>query len=529
MNKDSLLYKVLRIVLFVVLAVIAFMLLYGIIKLVPRAISALTGGSSNTPATTLVVTSDKPTVRPGEPFKLSTTHTNTVSGKYILNYDCDKNVYFEFVTASSSERVTCNGTGMIPPFAIKQVNNQTVYEGILRPFYTDLALQSQTAINLKVSLISSSTLKVIGMGTTTISIVPSMATTTPPVGHGTSTPPTSGTGGMTGTVHHGGTSNQPVGSSDLFIKVIGYGTLVNGNTYISSQAPNYPGIVNGATAMQFIVSNHGPKATGGWVVSGTLPSNDPNSSYFTSALQPSLQTNDSVLFTLAFGGYVPGQYGSITADVNNQTQDINRANNSLTVGNFPTVGGGYINGNNFNPGYNPVSAVAPVYPSNSNYSQTNSFPYNSNPTYYSNHTTGAPADLAITATINNASRVSGTGGTVRIRITNIGGQSADKWSFIVYANGNRYTVNSTTYNVNGVDSGYSNGVYRSAVHDDSFQVGDVKTFDIELDKLVTGSSGGYNSDGTYNYAYPSNGTVTAQVTFNGTDANPANNKTTINY
>lgn len=226
MEKESKTYKVLRIVLFVVIGLILLMLAYGVIKLVPKAINSIKGVGSGA-STALTLSTDKAEVKPGEPFLVRARHTPVVSGNYILTYDCKANVYFEFLSASSSERILCNSTTTLPAFSLKQSADQTIFESVVRSFVVaDSKATLPLTIPFTISLTSSSTGKVLGEGkgsviltntpnaTTTgnVQVTPPVATTTPTTPAPVKTPPASTGNGTGSQVHQPGTVIQTAGN-----------------------------------------------------------------------------------------------------------------------------------------------------------------------------------------------------------------------------------------------------------------------------------------------------------------------------
>lgn len=259
MEKESTLYKVLRIVLFVVIGVILLFLIYGVVKLVPKAINSIKGIGSG--GTTLNISTDKPEVKPGEPFLIRTRHTNLVSGNYVLTYDCDdETIYFESLSASSTTRVACNATTTLPVYSLKQSSDQVVFETVVRTFTvagSDVKLPS--TIPFTISIVSSSTAKTLGQGKGTVILTntPSATTTAPgdvqttPAAtttpneypsKGNTTPANNNTGTNTGANNTSNTGSQVKGDGAHVTQpgtVISTAGTISG-TYYGNQVPQYP-------------------------------------------------------------------------------------------------------------------------------------------------------------------------------------------------------------------------------------------------------------------------------------------------
>lgn len=258
MEKESTTYKVLRVVLFVVIGIILLMLAYGVIKLVPKAINSIKG-VGNGAGTTLTISTDKAEVKPGEPYLLRARHTSVVSGNYVLTYECDSDIYFEFLSASSSERVACDSTTTLPAFSLKQSTDQIIFETVVRSFVVaDSKTTLPVTIPFTISLTSSSTGKVLGVGKGSVILTntPNASSTgnvdvTPPVATSTPAAPVKNNNNTTSngsTVNNSGSVVSQQGTVVGTAGSISSGPSYNGPTaYPTSMTASY---VNGYSPTQ---------------------------------------------------------------------------------------------------------------------------------------------------------------------------------------------------------------------------------------------------------------------------------------
>ncbi len=344
MNQDSTLYKVLRVIFIIVIVVVLFLIAFGIVKLIPRALTALSnikGTSTSTPSgiVMLNVSPDKTVVRSGEPFMLRVIHSSTIAGTYSFQYECSDVANYELVRNASVQAIQCGQRFSLPVASTTNTLDRTEYDVILRPLLNQnlaSSTSSQVKSNFQAFLMSSTDRSIIAMGTSSINI--KLGTEINPPSTMVPHQHTAYEGGDPAeasvapqTTHTSEYQEVIGGTPDLSVTLVKYGILNQNHQFVSLDTLKRDVTSSDIAAVRFEVQNIGSAVSGSWNFNATLPSSDVNNQSYASPSQKSLKPGDGIIFTLGYTSPTKS-FGSITVDQNAKVNDINRSNNTLNIG-----------------------------------------------------------------------------------------------------------------------------------------------------------------------------------------------------
>lgn len=253
-----------------------------------------------TPTNQSIVVSAPGSVADGQTFTLSWGHTGkTQNGVYAFRYDCAEGLSFTFPTSQAAiacgQPFVLDGTGSIALVAASQTEPaQDAFLSI------DFIPEGQSVASVS--------------GSATLSVTYTAPETN------------TGNGGGTTTTTIPVTSD-PNGYTDLTVRFVSVGAVnrTTGTFYPVS----YPSrsSVTDRIAVRFEVKNEGTKTSPQWFFRANLPTQQ--SATFNSQAQTALRPGESIIFTLAFDGFINSTQGtaSVTVDPSNYVTESNESNN----------------------------------------------------------------------------------------------------------------------------------------------------------------------------------------------------------
>lgn len=265
-------------------------------------------GSSAPAPQSLTLSTSLATVEHGGTVILSWNHSGkTTDGAYTFRYECTSGISF-----ASPAAVACD-----TPLTLAENQNSIVLTA------RSTATEDRSA-TLRVDFVPE--------GSSVASISGSIPVT---VKKPVSTQPTSGTG--TTVTYPTTAPSDPNGHVDLSVRVVAVG-IVNKNSgvFYAVQNPSRSSI-NDSIAIRFEIKNNGTKTSPQWYFRANLPT--AQSYTFNSQSQNALRPGESIIYTLAFDGFINTNSGSatVTVDPGNLVAESNENNNYViqTINTIP--------------------------------------------------------------------------------------------------------------------------------------------------------------------------------------------------
>ncbi len=422
-NQGDNLKNVSRKIIIVVGAIILIIIgVWGVVKLVPLAISSITNGSLFKPSEKIVLTTNPHDIQSGQPFTLSWEHVAKPVGQgiYAFSYPCKDNFNFKISSDPKAPVLPCattvrlNATSSLPLVALSTKERSLDIPVSIQYLPADVKLptvQGDTTItvtNPQIPDTSDTTGDIATSTSTTDTVTPDVN----PIATSTKT-----------TYSSGSKSTKRYGKADLAIYLMSTGILDKSTgQFIATKVISS----TDRPAVKFKVINEGGSPSGVWDFSTILPTTDHK--IFTSPAEISLKTGELIEFTLGFDNpALTGQNSVlISVDEGNQVSESRKDNNILQV----SMGGG-------------TMSATPVNYTNTysnNYNYTNTINTVNNGGYTTNSSTGV--DLAVrvlaTGTIDRYSGqfnpspsviVVGQKVGVQLEVTNIGTTPSGQWVY----------------------------------------------------------------------------------------------------
>jgi hypothetical protein len=308
-----------------IIIALVILLLVGVllpIKIVPTAVSDITGRIRNALSPNRGVTLSENEIETGDPFTLDlNTKTTDSQGTFTLFFPCREGVFLEYSKTSTStdrETVSCE-----TPFTFTSPNKKITFTAVSRnatstmqPISIDYTPSPESGTSTEKVHLGDVTLTIknpapigdsFAIGTTTAPVQPvatTTAATSTPVATTTPTTPRPVT--------------QPVqnsGPTDLIVQLT---RLSPGNTVQS----------NGTITIQFSIYNSGARLPAGWTFDVYLPAMDPAKRVYHSPAQASLGYQSGINNTLTVTNLMPGPQ---TITIVLKANDNNQTNNKIAV------------------------------------------------------------------------------------------------------------------------------------------------------------------------------------------------------
>ena len=419
MKETKISNKVLRAILVTGMSILVILALFGLSKIVPKAISSIGGAFSSissslfSPKENIVISLSNNSVRTGETVNVSFEHNNKIgSGMYEFKFDCsNKDLSMILINGTNQINMPCSATSSVStnPFKITpQLRDPNSFvDSYIYVIYFNKESNSRKVIGKTVLTVQNGMTKGVANQTATSSQI--IATSTV-IANKTNT-----------------TNNQIVSQinvvrkSDLHISTKDTGTVVNGIFITKTIFGSYE-----SPSVRFDIGNEGNVPTGPWQFTALLPTYP--SQVFPSGIQPSLLPGQIIEYTLTLGNLANtgNNVVSINVDPTQNVSELSETNNTAVM-TLVNSGIGYGTG-----------LIVPPYNNYNYYNNSNSdlmlriiskgYINRSNGRYYE------------ASSVSNNDRVA-----VRFEIENIG--TGETGPFIFTAN----------------LSGYSNDVYTSPV------------------------------------------------------------------
>ena len=391
-KEHSTLKRVLTLIAIVLIIALAS---YGIVKLVPKAVSSLSSISVSLssvfkPAEKIIVTASPLPLQSGQPFTLSWTHTSKsdANGTYNLAYACANSITLK--SQSDNKTIACEKLfplGKETSINLVAISNKSASAEL--PLSLLFSKANETAITVKgdtVLEIKNPTIQTsVNTSTTTKSQVPKKSSSS---------------------------------NADLTVNLIATGVINNANQFVSGRVAQ----VGEKVAVRFEIANIGGKNTGVWNWGATLPIPAPQNIY-NSANEISLAPGDRIEFTLGYQRTSAGQNQIVIVADPAKSVVQNDRNNDAKVVKIDAVAGG------------AEGAVIQTYPG-----------YNSN-----RNINGPDLNVQVlafgildpsTGTLTPQSQVQpGQRVGVRFEVSNLGNTATGQWTFRATLSG----VSASTY------------------------------------------------------------------------------------
>lgn len=340
--------KYLRIGIIIAVIVLLFIISIGIVRLVPMAISSLSGAAVNLSDAfkredKLEISLNKKEVASGSPFTISwKNNTEDKNGNYTFSFKCETGIRLEYTSSKGNRPIICDTLFPLPESATSYSFGAISEARETVDLPLNITFWSKDGKTIK--LTSSTKIKVLPAGSTeseTPSVAPVPNTESEPPRY---TTPGSNTQGATTTPERE-TPNQTPGSTptlprtepntnteyypqggvaDLSISLIQRGVQTgNGITNTDQIGSNQRGVV------KFLVTNAGTAGSGAWRIKAEIPTKVATERLHYSSTHPSIRPGSSYEFTLSFDTFDP-EIRNLVITLENVT-DSNLANNKLTV------------------------------------------------------------------------------------------------------------------------------------------------------------------------------------------------------
>jgi hypothetical protein len=312
----------------VLIVLLAILIVWFVIKVVPKAFSLFRNGVATTLDSVFVENEDitpivnKKTISSGETFVIALGDSSN-GDLYTFNYPCTDGVSFS-VTSDPKASIECG-----KDFYLLNKTSDVSITG----FSTNKRI---VVVPIKIGLQKQDSQKIDNISEFKVTITNSSYTT--PIEKNESTGNTNYTPTQTSNVIY-------LGKADLSVKIIDTGIIDKNTLQFRKNS-----IVSSSerVAVKFEVKNIGDRATGIWNFSASLPS--VTSPSYQSDTQISLKPGDKIEFTLGFDNPINSSglnNFSVNIDPQNYVNESNESNNSASIGIY-TNGYNYNNNQNYN-------------------------------------------------------------------------------------------------------------------------------------------------------------------------------------
>ena len=300
-----------KILIFLAIIFIIAIASYGIVKLVPKAVSSLSSigvslSSVFKPAEKITVTSSPVAIQSGQPFTLSWTHVSKsdTNGTYSLAYACANSITVKI----QNQTIPCEKSYLLgKDTSVTLTAISSKFTTTELPLSLLFSKANETTIAVKGDVVLPITNNAIknteGQATTTTSQAPTFVKNTS-------------------------------GPADLVVNLIATGVLNNSNQFITGRTAQ----VGEKVGIRFEIVNRGSKNTGTWNWGATLPVPPPQNIY-SGWNQVSLAPGDGIEFTLGYQRTNPEQNQIIIVVDPSKVVIQNNRENDAQVVRIPAVGG----------------------------------------------------------------------------------------------------------------------------------------------------------------------------------------------
>jgi hypothetical protein len=254
-------------------------------------------------------------VAPTQTFTLSWGHTNkSTEGVYAIRYDCAENVAFQI----DGTEIPCD-----TPYTVGNTTSVALT--------TDSQAPQAASVAFTVDFLSREENQEVVSGGTTMRVTAASNSNNNTTGNDTTGTPNVTTPPPTTQ------ESDPNGYTDLTVRVVAIGVVNRTtNTFFPNISPSRSSYTD-RIAVRFEVKNQGTKTSPQWFFSANLPTT--HSGVFNSVAQQALRPNESIIYTLAFDGFVNSSQGvvSISVDPSQYILESNENNNftSYTITTSP--------------------------------------------------------------------------------------------------------------------------------------------------------------------------------------------------
>lgn len=256
-------------------------------------------------AQSLVVSASTDIVTNNQAFTLSWGHSGkTTDGTYAFHYDCTDGISF---TSPTGQSIAC-GT----PFTLENAGSVA------------LTTHASTTVDKEISL----WVDFIPQGAGQAAIWNAVQVTVKKAVNTGSAPGSTGTG--TTITYPVVPVSDPNGFVDLSVRVVGVGVVnASSGTFYPTTYPSRSSLSD-RIAIRFEVKNEGTKTSPQWFFRANLPTTQTYT--FNSQAQQALRPGESIIFTLAFDGFVNSNTGvaSVTVDPSGYIAESNENNNYIS-------------------------------------------------------------------------------------------------------------------------------------------------------------------------------------------------------